>query len=128
MGCGLADQGRRLERNALPEVSTSATERVRRWRRANPEKQARLIRQERLRRYGLSQERYDEKLAQQKNRCAICCKEFTTTPHIDHDHSTGTVRGLLCLVCNRNLACLETWPHRHTAAQYLDNWTDPKKA
>ena len=42
-------------------------------------------------------------LASQDNRCGICRKEFTVKKfaiHIDHNHSTGKIRGLLCRKCN----------------------------
>lgn len=39
----------------------------------------------------------------QHNRCAICLSPFTSTPHLDHDHSTGAIRGLLCSACNLGL-------------------------
>jgi hypothetical protein len=62
-------------------------------------------RQLNLRRYGITPEDYDERLASQGGRCAIC---RTTEPsgkansyfHVDHDHETGVVRGLLCGRCN----------------------------
>ena len=47
--------------------------------------------------------------AEQNNKCAICCKELTwnntdaDAAAIDHDHTTGKVRGLLCFHCNRAL-------------------------
>lgn len=58
--------------------------------------------------YGLSISAYREMLDKQKNRCAICGAHFvavaegrrTIRAHIDHDHSTGKVRGLLCRNCN----------------------------
>jgi hypothetical protein len=58
------------------------------------------------RRYGITVEEYDAMLEQQGNRCAIC---RTDKPggkgrfHVDHDHQTGEVRGLLCNNCNRAL-------------------------
>lgn len=38
----------------------------------------------------------------QDGRCAGCEKKFSWTrvPHIDHDHDSGQVRGLLCSPCN----------------------------
>lgn len=51
-----------------------------------------------------------EKLKEtQNNSCAICKTPSASIPHstfkynplvIDHDHSTGEVRGLLCPTCN----------------------------
>jgi len=39
----------------------------------------------------------------QNDRCAICKEIFEKTPHIDHDHQTRIVRGLLCSRCNTGL-------------------------
>lgn len=44
-------------------------------------------------------------LDKQKHACAICKYEFGADsqiqrPHIDHCHTTGKVRGLLCMNCN----------------------------
>jgi hypothetical protein len=56
-----------------------------------------------LRQHRLTVTDYDQMLAAQDGRCAIC---RNTTPlgrgrwHIDHDHVTGQVRGLLCNNCN----------------------------
>lgn len=54
-------------------------------------------------RYKLSLEDYDAILKQQDYCCAICkrpAKEMTYHLHIDHSHTTGAVRGLLCAPCN----------------------------
>lgn len=51
------------------------------------------------RKYGLSIDTYDMMLLQQDNRCAIC-KCVMTKICVDHNHKTGTVRGLLCNNCN----------------------------
>jgi len=51
--------------------------------------------------YGLSWEQYQEMLAAQDGRCAICRGLPTGKRlHIDHNHDTGEVRGLLCGLCN----------------------------
>jgi hypothetical protein len=57
--------------------------------------------------YGLTAEQVDDMLASQGGKCAIC---LTPDPggrygtfHIDHCHTTGKVRGLLCHSCNTSL-------------------------
>jgi hypothetical protein len=51
--------------------------------------------------YGISIENYEEKLLFQRSKCAICQGEITfTTACVDHCHSTGKVRDLLCVNCN----------------------------
>ena len=59
------------------------------------------------RRYGLSLADFDAILAHQGGACAICRARFTGTPHVDHDHDTRVVRGLLCSGCNRGLGCFD---------------------
>jgi hypothetical protein len=63
-------------------------------------------------------------LAAQGGRCAICVGEWTghhIAPHIDHDHATGKVRGLLCVNCNNGLGRFGDDPRRlRAAAQYLE--------
>lgn len=54
----------------------------------------------RKRRYGVSVEEVFNKQKEQDNACAICHATFTRTPHVDHNHLTGKVRGLLCGSCN----------------------------
>lgn len=74
--------------------------------------------------YGITHERYGELLAAQGGKCAIC---GTDNPgihnayfHIDHDHDTGVVRGVLCEWCNKGLGHFKDEPRRLEAAiQYL---------
>lgn len=55
----------------------------------------------RKRLYGLSEEEYNKLVLEQENRCKICGRSFEDIKqHIDHCHSTGKVRGLLCIKCN----------------------------
>ena len=56
--------------------------------------------------YGLSEQEFFKLLEKQDNRCAICGTHrdvLTRDLHIDHDHETGEVRGLLCISCNTGL-------------------------
>ncbi len=54
--------------------------------------------------YGITQAIYDEMLAAQQGRCAICRKDKPGGTWnvfcVDHCHATGKIRGLLCTSCN----------------------------
>lgn len=52
------------------------------------------------RNYGISLNQFNKILIHQKNHCAICSEFFVKTPHVDHNHKTGKIRGLLCSRCN----------------------------
>ena len=62
--------------------------------------------------YGLSQGAYDAMLDGQGGGCALCgqkCKSGRSLA-VDHCHTTGTVRGLLCGNCNRGLGMFQDDP------------------
>lgn len=60
--------------------------------------------------FGLSREDFFNILEKQDNKCALCNKPFgdfsSRILHIDHDHETNKVRGLLCMPCNVGLGML----------------------
>lgn len=60
--------------------------------------------------YGLSVEQYNEMREAQGGRCAICRLPFSKEPHVDHDHTTGAVRDLLCADCNLGLGRFKDSP------------------
>jgi hypothetical protein len=65
----------------------------------------REIRAEGLRHWHkLSIEQYEEMADLQGGRCAACGSDSEL--HVDHDHASGRVRGLLCGPCNRGLGML----------------------
>lgn len=80
----------------------------------------------RLRRlFNISTYERAEILAVQESGCAICrrpAKSSGHSFHVDHDHTSGLVRGLLCWTCNRALGYfrdkLETLKN---AVEYLSN-------
>lgn len=58
------------------------------------------------RRYGVSRDYYYSKLSAQDGKCAIPSCGRTAerrSLHVDHNHTTGNVRGLLCNNCNAAL-------------------------
>ena len=57
----------------------------------------------RLKKYGLTLQQFDALQLQQAGCCAVCGSTLDHTCHVDHDHSTGRVSGLLCCHCNHGL-------------------------
>lgn len=60
--------------------------------------------------YGITIEDYNKMFEQQNGCCAICNKhqsEFKNRFHIDHNHITGKIRGLLCQKCNHGLGLFQ---------------------
>lgn len=58
--------------------------------------------------YGMTAADYDLMVAVQANRCAGCTREALPDQplQVDHNHTTGEVRGLLCGSCNRAVGLL----------------------
>jgi RNase P subunit RPR2 len=89
-----------------PGYYVRAAEAQRNRRKSNPDKYRKIGRvaehNRRLKRYGVTKEWYTEQLNVQKNLCDICLEILIPgrTTHIDHNHVTGQVRGLLCNHCN----------------------------
>ena len=70
-------------------------------------------------RYRLTEADIERMLQEQERRCAICLNRFGDVFHIDHDHKTGVVRGLLCAPCNWNLPIVEDEQRLAAALAYL---------
>jgi hypothetical protein len=75
-----------------------------------------------LKRYGITLDDYEWLLKTQNGRCAICGSDSPgkkeTYFHIDHDHVTRKVRGLLCERCNIGIGYF-TPESLEKAANYL---------
>jgi hypothetical protein len=74
----------------------------RRWRKLHPEK----AKEHNLKKsFGISLQNYKDKLKEQNNVCAICFKPELAARDlaVDHCHTTGKIRGLLCTNCNKLL-------------------------
>lgn len=97
--CQAAWKAEYRQKNREAELAKDR-ERSRRWRARNDksEQTRRLL-------YGMSPGQYDQMLADQGGVCAICGKAPTGTGsrsklRVDHCHTSGRVRGLLCNSCN----------------------------
>ena len=53
--------------------------------------------------FGVDLDWYNKKLVEQEGKCAICKRASEKTLHVDHNHTTGQVRDLLCFQCNNAL-------------------------
>jgi hypothetical protein len=73
--------------------------------------------------YGVTWEQVEAQREFQHHQCAICFSPFNyagRAPHIDHDHVTGRVRGLLCGKCNPGLGYFnDDYALLASAARYL---------
>jgi Recombination endonuclease VII len=107
---GEAAAGRKRQRDPEHE-----RERRRRSREANPEAHAdygrqwraknlaKIHAQTRARRHGTTVEILENMFQIQEGLCAICSQPLPENFHVDHDHRTGHIRGLLCPSCNKGL-------------------------
>lgn len=72
-----------------------------------------------LRRYGITRDDVQAIRTRQNDRCAICGEPGPE--HLDHDHSTGRIRQLLCQRCNHGLGLFRDDPDLlHFAAFYVE--------
>ena len=112
------------------------------WGRRNPDKRRAATRawatrnpwrrrQDFLKSYGVSEQDIERRFLAQGGKCAICRREAygsarnTRSLHIDHDHETGLLRGLLCHSCNLALGLFLDSPELlRTAAEYVEEWKD----
>lgn len=83
------------------------------------------LKNQRWRKYGLTHEMFVEMMAAQGNKCAACDASLSALPsgdvHVDHDHETGAVRGILCRFCNTAIGLLKDSPLRaRKLASYLE--------
>ena len=80
------------------------------------------------RKYGLTIPQYDALVAAQGGACAICrqaedkvYRGRVMRLQVDHCHTTGKVRGLLCRACNSGMGLMRDDAARlRTAAEYLE--------
>lgn len=104
------------------------------WRRKNPNyaigyyskyvaKNPEYYKMRNLKRYGLTSQQYDDLFWKQGGRCALCQTNSHNGKgwHIDHCHTTGKVRGILCNNCNVGLGHFkERIELLKTAIEYLE--------
>lgn len=73
-------------------------------------------------RYGIGAAEFDQLVRDQEGQCTICTKP--NPEHVDHDHATGQVRGILCFNCNGGLGQFGDDTVRLVRAQLYLEWSD----
>jgi hypothetical protein len=76
--------------------------------------------------YGITLAEYINMFDKQGSRCMICrvifdsYPETLTRPCIDHNHITGKIRGILCMLCNSGLGMFrDSADNLEKAAAYM---------
>lgn len=78
-----------------------------------------------LTKYGMTPEEWQEMYDRQGGSCAICkrtAEEMVGGLHVDHCHSSGVIRGLLCSPCNTSIGKLQEDPAIIRAAADYVEW------
>jgi len=79
-----------------------------------------MSRKPRASQLGVTPADYEVMLAGQDGHCALCpSTPKTRRLHVDHNHRTGVVRGLLCFGCNRTLPYYKDSDWLSKAASYV---------
>lgn len=82
-------------------------------------KETRLIKE-----YGMDFRQLEDMLNAQDHKCKICQADVATERqhHIDHCHTSGIVRGILCNRCNQAIGLMQDSPEiLRSAANYLED-------
>lgn len=103
----------------MPVAKEKRAKQTNDWRRNNPErwnqiqrdwraKNKEKLREYHLKQYGITPAEYDALFEAQGKKCACCGQTGFTSKnwHVDHDHKTGVVRGIVCHKCNTTLGLL----------------------
>ena len=104
------------------------------WEVQSRDKQFRRRKTKNLRRYGISLDQYEWLLATRNGCCWVCRRpetrkrqrkaRYPESLYVDHEHSSGMIRGLLCRNCNTAIGYLGDNAETLTAAvKYLEGWS-----
>lgn len=110
-----------------PEVQKYYRDSAKQWQADNPDKR----KAQRIKKYNLTFDDFNALLESQNGGCAICRYSDRSEPKffpvVDHCHTTGAVRGLLCANCNHAIGKFKDNPALlRDAAQYLEDSHDKR--
>lgn len=112
-----------LNRAYSKENAIKIRKRVKAWTSKNPK---RAFNNWLKSKYGITYLEYDKMVKAQRGVCKICSQKgkINRRLHIDHCHTTGRVRGLICYYCNLMLGLAKDNPNTlRNAAKYLENFS-----
>lgn len=73
-----------------------------------------------LEKYGLSLKEYDRLVKKADGHCGCCGIKVEGTLSVDHNHTTGKVRGLVCSSCNSTIGMAKEDVNRlYACIEYL---------
>ena len=100
----------------------------------NRKKRLAVYRRQRLKKkYGLTEASFQAMMRAQKNRCAICFIEMAEvkgarSAAVDHNHTTGVIRSILCVGCNTGIGFFYEDPKvMRAAADYIEKHAKKKR-
>ena len=112
-----------------PVYAKNNRDAAKKWHKDNPKGSFAIYRRAHLKHnYGILQEDYDCLFSEQNGVCAICKEPEHWTYKsgkvaflaVDHDHTTGKVRGLLCRDCNQSIGKFkDDYKLLYSAYEYL---------
>ena len=120
------------KRMATPEAKARALANRRLLTATDPERLRRYNLRAAMKKYGVTLDWFESKLAEQAGRCMVCGEtpppggvKAAARLHVDHDHATGAVRDLLCTRCNQGLGYFRDNPDLlRAAAEYIERHRD----
>lgn len=84
----------------------------------DPQKQLDYVR---FRKYGISGDEFRAIVAKQNHQCPICLRNIDKNFSVDHEHTTGKIRGIICNDCNLAMGNAgESSARLRAMADYLD--------
>lgn len=118
----LSEHGKARRRKYVVENRDAINKAHRRWK-SKPEEKAKSRERWLTYRYGITESEFAAMLNTQGHVCGICAEPAPAGKrlHVDHDHATGAVRGLLCGPCNRAIGLFkESRTLLFKAVEYID--------
>lgn len=121
--CKICRNARTREFQTRPENVVRVAEYKRRWHQRGG---GCAIREKAYAKFNATIAAYDLQFQSQHNCCGICLRHVAEGEQrfaFDHDHATGSARGILCPSCNGALGCLRDRQDLLLAAlRYLEYW------